>query len=286
MYASYCCGISSFPCSLFETLQHLGGQCSAFYPDKNIYGVPGFSDTKASDFIDLLKKQTFSLEYIPDIINKKITNIEQDTEFFSLNNGEYMAKYIILATGIGDMIPNIPNDISGIDNDFVHFYCIRADLYKGKDIIIAGGGDSAVDFAICMKSIAKSVTIIHRKDELRCDSHKIGKLNDINVKLSHSILSIEKNHKIITDKGTFTADYIIFCYGFRAEPGAIAGLTKLGISFEDDLISVDIDTMQTGNKKIFAIGDAITYKNKKKNLVSCFFEADKAVRMIKLLELQ
>jgi pyruvate/2-oxoglutarate dehydrogenase complex dihydrolipoamide dehydrogenase (E3) component len=109
-------------------------------------------------------------------------------------------------------------------------------------------------------------------------------LSDINVKLLHSIISIEKSHEITTDKGTFVADYIIFCYGFRAEPGAIAGLPELGVFFENDLIAVDINTMQTGNRRIFAIGDAITYKNKKKNLVSCFFEADKAVRMIKLLE--
>jgi thioredoxin reductase (NADPH) len=215
------------------------------------------------------------------VINEKITDIRQDGEFLSLNNEKYMARYIIIATGIGDMLPNVPDNISGVTNDFVQFYCMRTDLYRDKDIIIAGGGDSAVDFAIYIKSTAKSVTIIHRRDKLKCSSHKMNMINGIDLKLSHAILSIEKDHRIITDKGSFTADYIVFCYGFRVEPVDIGGLQNLGVYFENGLIMVDIDTMRAGNDRIFAIGDAVTYANKKKNLVSCFFEADRAVRVIK-----
>jgi thioredoxin reductase (NADPH) len=226
------------------------------------------------------------MRHVPDVINERIIDIKQDGELFFLNNGKYMARHIIIATGIGDMKPNVPSSIPGMNNDFVQFYCMRTDMYKDRDVIIAGGGDSAVDFAIFMKSVAKSVTIIHRKDRLRCDSHKMDMLNDINIKLSHTILSIEEDHRIITDKGVFTTDYIVFCYGFRAEPGMIVGLLNLGVYLENGMISVDINTMQTGSDRIFAIGDAVTYKNKKKNLVSCFFEADRAVRMIQSGELQ
>jgi thioredoxin reductase (NADPH) len=250
-----------------------------------VYGVPGFPDIKAFELIDLLNKQVFSTpSSVPIVINERITSIKQSGEFCTLNNEQYIAKYIIIATGIGNMQPSIPHNISGIDNDFVHFYPTKMDLYKDRDIIVAGGGDSAVDFAICVKSIAKSVTIIHRKDKLRCDSHKINMLDGIDVRLSHSILSIERDHRIITDKADFVADYIVFCYGFRVETGTIDGLSDFGVCFDGGLISVDISTMQTGSDRIFAIGDAITYVNKKKNLVSCFFEADKAVRTIKSME--
>lgn len=286
VYASYCCGISGIDCCLFDTLSCPGGQCTTFYPDKKTYGIPGFLDIKACDFIELLKKQASSFSTIYDLFNEKITKIKKDGAFFVLND-RYIVDYIILATGIGNMKPSIPPGIAGVDrNDgFVQYYCMKADLYKGKDVVIAGGGDSAADFAINISQIARKIILVHRRDKLTCDANKIEilqKLSNVEIKLSHNIISVENNSSVTTDKETFNVDHVVFCYGFRADPNFIDGLSELNIKTDNkNLIAVDLETMQTNVDKVFAIGDAITYKNKKKNIISCFFEADRAVRMIK-----
>lgn len=259
----------------------------AFYPDKKVYGVPGFPDISACDFINSLKSQAASFETTAAVFSEKITQIRFENETFILNS-RYSVKNIILATGIGNMQPNIPSNIIGMDlqeNDgFTQYYCMRMDLYRGKNVIIAGGGDSAADFAINISGIANKVTVIHRREVMTCDNNKlqlIGKIQNIELKLSHNIKAIEAGERIVTDRGVFKADHIVFCYGFRASPDSIGGLEKLGVISENGLIPVDFTTMQTKSDKIFAIGDAVTYKNKKKNIVSCFFEADRAVRIIR-----
>lgn len=291
IYASYCCGVSGFSCVLFDTLSCAGGQCAAFYPDKKVYGVPGIFEILSRDFVGLLKSQASSFDSIDDVFSEKIVSIRKNCDVFSLESkaGEkYRSRNLILATGIGDMIPNMPLHIVGVTSDenssFVQYYCMKMDLYRGKRVIIGGGGDSAADFAINISTIAKNVIIIHRRESLTCDNEKlelIRKIGNIELKLSHGIKAIEAGRKVITDQGEYEADYIVFCYGFRSAPDMISGLEALGVVTENNLICVDFRTMQTGNDRVFAIGDAITYQNKKKNIVSCFFEADRAVRMIR-----
>ncbi len=286
IYASYCCGISGISCMLFETTSCPGGQCVAFYPDKPTYGIPGFSDVLAADFIDNLKKQTEGFSEISRCFCEKIVSITKSDDGFSLNDGKYFAKYIVIATGIGNMVPNIPIDIPGLkrNDDFVQCYCLKMNLYKNKNVIIAGGGDSAADFAINISNIAQKITIIHRRDAMRCDAHKLNIIKqtpNIEIKLNHNILAINNERQVITDHDTFSADYIIFCYGFRSLPSSITGLDVLGVKTDNNYVIADINTMETDATDIFAIGDAVIYPNKKKNIVSCFFEADRAVRMIK-----
>ncbi len=295
IYATYCCGISGLNCCVIDSLSCPGGQCTTFYPDKNVYGVPGMSDMKTSDFIDLLKKQAapFSTR---DFFSHKITEIKKDCDnktFCLLSNSDDViySKNIVLACGIGEMIPNTPSNIKGIssmqDSPFIQYYCMKLDLYKNKDVIIAGGGDSAADFAINIGTIARKIILIHRRDKLTCDHDKLLKLQDLEskgvleFKLSCNIIELNSSKSVITDMGEFQADYIVFCYGFRATPSNILGLKEMGVETENNLIKVDINSMQTHAENIYAIGDAIIYPNKKKNIVSCFFEADRAIRSIK-----
>lgn len=291
IYASYCCGVSGLSCVLFDVLSRSGGQCTAFYPDKKVYGVPGISGVFACDFISLLQDQASSFGTTDNVFNQKIVRVLKEEDVFeiqSASGSKYYADHIILATGIGDMLPNVPSSVEGIDSpeneEFVQYYCMKLDLYRDKEVIIAGGGDSAADFAINISRIAKQVTIIHRRDMMTCDHQKmelIKNIRNINLRLSTNIKAIEDGHKVITDSEVYHPDYIVFCYGFRSSPDTILGLTELGVRKENNLISVDFRTMQTKADKIFAIGDAIIYENKRKNIVSCFFEADRAVRMIR-----
>ena len=294
MYAAYCCGISGIKSCVVESLSCVGGQCSIFYPDKYIYGAPGFNDTtKASDFVNMIRKQAYSSD-TTEFFNRKIEEISFEDGLFSLKSTDFcdiQAKKVVLAIGVGEMIPNIPVNIKDIetlkDSSFVQYYCMKTDLYSDKTVIIAGGGDSAADFAINIANFAKNVVLIHRRDKLSCDESKISALKQLELSgklkmiLSCNITEICDDKTVKTDLSDMFADYIVFCYGFRTNPGAIKGLKDLGVKTEFGLIKVNIDTMQTDSCGIYAIGDAVSYKNKKKNFVSCFFEADRAIRIIK-----
>ncbi|MDR1488772.1 MAG: NAD(P)/FAD-dependent oxidoreductase [Holosporales bacterium] len=282
LYAAYCSLISGLSCIIFDMLPYFGGQCVSFYPNKEVYGVPGMQNITASSLVKRLSKQVFGLDKKPVVFTEKVCDIVKEKEFFLINSGKYTAKKVILATGIGNMQPSIPRNIIGAERSdgFAQYYCMKTDLYKDKFVIVAGGGDSAADFALDISRIAKKVLLIHRKDKLLCEFNKLQMIrgtSNIEIKLSENILNIENDNKVITDKNIYNnIDYIVFCYGFSTTPSSIDGIEIN----ENGLIDVDFLTMETKNPGIYAIGDAIAYKNKKKNIVSCFYEADKAVRMI------
>lgn len=307
LYAAYSCDLAGIDSLLIESLMIPGGQCSALYPEKTMYGTPGFSNIKAKDFIENLKNQCLENSK-KQLFGHKVENISKNSDGFlltarntcSLQEVKISAKYIILTTGIGDMKPNIPSTISGIDeiektSDFIQHYCLNLNLYKDKNVIIAGGGDSAIDFATNISNIAKSVTIIHRRSKFTCEPIKLNniasleKSGKINLVLEHNVFELkeENGKKIVKAKDkeskdkNFETDHIIFCYGFAASSCSLFGLKNFGLKMENNLINVDINTMETSIENCYAAGDVVNYKNKKKNIVPCFFEADRAVRTIK-----
>lgn len=313
LYSAYCCSLANVDCILIESLSVPGGQCSALYPEKKMFGAPGYSDIKAKDFVKILSAQC--LEKVErKLFGYRVETIDSkpDEDLFvlkarsicstscSLNEITIYSKYIIIATGIGDMKPNIPQTISGVENiaknsDFIQFSCLNLSFYKGKTAIIAGGGDSAIDFAIDIAGVAKGVTIIHRRNKFTCEPHKLTNIErlvsigKINLVLENNITElIELNNKrIVKTKDTkqieheFETDHIVFCYGFVASLGNLFGLKDLGLKTDNNLILVDINTMETSIKNCYAAGDIVTYANKKKNIIPSFFEADRAVRSIK-----
>ncbi len=308
LYASYCCSLAGINSILIEALMFPGGQCATIYPEKKVYGTPGFKNIKAKEFINYLSDQI--LEYDnKKFFGYKVETIKKENEIFVINarnncdccNLNINSKYIILATGMGNMKPSIPPTISGLDNlpknsDFVQHYCMKMDLYKNKIVIIAGGGDSAIDFAINITPIAEKVFLIHRRNQFTCEQSKLKDIErmknsrKLTIVLEHNIVQLKEeneNRLVITkDKESkehvFNTDYIVFCYGFLPNcKGSIFGLENFGLEKENNLIKVDINTMETSLKGCYAAGDNVNYINKKKNIVPCFFESDRAVRSIK-----
>lgn len=307
LYATYCCGIAGLDCYLLEALEFPGGQCSTIYPEKKVYGTPGFPNIKAKDFINHLSQQ--ALPYAnKTFFGYKVEKITKKANLFLIEAHNQCdcqklhisTKNVILATGIGDMKPSIPPTIQGIselphDSDFVQHYCMKMDLYKGKKVIIAGGGDSAIDFAINITPIAQEVTLIHRRNQFTCeesklkDIRKLSSSGKLKIVLENNIVELKEDSKrFVITKGKdsqlhiFETDYIVFCFGFLPNcHSTIFELEKLGLEKENNLIKVDINTMETAIKGCYAAGDNIIYPNKKKNIVPCFFEADRAVRSIK-----
>jgi thioredoxin reductase (NADPH) len=305
LYSAYCCGILGLSCCVIDSLPKVGGQCAILYPEKKVYGAPGFVDIKAKDYISCLSNQClpYAKEIFLGLRTQHILRLENGIFRVATSCGrvnlptnsatQIMAKYIILATGIGDMKPNVPINIKGVmelKSDFVQYYCMRLNLYKEKNIVVAGGGDSAVDLSLDIVFVAKKVVLIHRRDKLNCEDHKLSKLKKfvdlgkLDIVLETQILEITENgskRTVITDNTVFETDYIVFCYGFMPSSNLILGLKELGLQEKNNLIEVNINTMETSIEDCYSVGDATTYQNKKKNIVSCFFEADRAVRSIK-----
>ena len=305
MYAAYCCSLMGIGCAVVDELAVPGGQCMALYPEKTVYGVPGYVGVKAKDYVLKLSEQcltTIRHKFFGYRVEKINTTSEnkfgiEARSISACNDGDndirISAQYIILATGIGEMKPNIPVTIKGVSevsksSDFVQFYCLNHALYRGKNVVIAGGGDSAVDFTIDIAPIAKHVTIVHRRENFTCEPHKIVKIQElvnagkIKLEMNQNILELREfagKRYVYTDKKEYTPDHIVFCYGFIANPGSI--VKDLGIETEKNLIKVSLGNMETSVKNCYAVGDAVTYVNKKKNIIPCFFEADRAVRAIK-----
>ncbi|MDR1365284.1 MAG: NAD(P)/FAD-dependent oxidoreductase [Holosporales bacterium] len=308
LYAAYCCGIAGLNCAIIDSFTFPGGQCSALYPEKTVYGVPGFHNVSASYFIDKLAAQCLAFDHT-ELFGHRVESVDIlgdgvfDVQVRNIRQGDNLrihAKTLIIAAGICDMKPNIPRTIDGLaeidsSSDFIQSCRITADVYKGKDIVIAGGGNSAADFAIDIIPIAKSVTLVHRRNELTCDSSKLkqlaaaneaGKLRLVLQSSIAKLVETEHTRSVFVKNAAcneicLNADHIVFCYGFVVQCSSLSWISNLNIDIRNGLISTDVNTMESSVRNCYAIGDIVMYAGKNKNIVSCCFEADRAVRMIK-----
>ena len=302
LYSAYCCGLADIKFCVLDSLMQIGGQCSALYPSKKVYGVPGFVDSTALNFVEKLSEQVFDFSGRFSL-GSTVKNISKDESGVfvieiknSMNELEYVfSRFLIVATGIGDMRPNIVGSIAGLSevaqcSDFVQYYHNNLNLYQSKTVVVAGGGDSAVDFAIDVANFAQKVFIVHRRNKLTCEAfkmailHKLVDSGKVEIKLEEFIVAVDDNEiacSVQTKSMIYYVDHIVFCYGFSASSGIVDGLQNLGIQTDGNIIDVDLNDMGTAVEKCYAVGDVARYANKKKNIVPCFFEADRAVRAIK-----
>jgi thioredoxin reductase (NADPH) len=294
--SSYYSGMFGLSFCMFEALGMVGGQCSSFYPDKMVYGVPGVTGLRGMEFADSLLHQSLS-----DIgsfkLGSQVARIVRTDLGFDLfsESSEFLvsSKFLVLARGVGNMTPIVPSeiDMSCIEEkDFVQYSCISSSLYKDKTVVIAGGGDSAIDFANHISRVAKKVFIVHRGNSLKQSTISLHADQDkLFVMLNKKIVSIKADvsgrHVVVNDNVTgvisvLRPDYIVFCYGFSVNAKGISGLD---LELCNGLINVDIESMETSVRGCYAAGDCVWYANKKKNLISCFYEADMAIRSISRL---
>ena len=281
LYAAYCCGMESLSCIVLESLELPGGQCAAYYGDREIYGVPTAVRMNGKEIVGKLVEQALGFSTTEIMYGVCAHDFKKVDDWFVVND-EFAANFVIFASGAGSMKPNVPNSIIGTDrvDGFVQCYCSNVDAYKNKNVVVAGGGDSAADCAINISRIASSVTLIHRRDRLTCQQCKINavqKVDNIKLMLDTKIQDVSGSKKVITDKGEVVdVDNVIFCYGFASEQCVINGLDL----FDNGLVHVNPITMQSHVENVFAIGDVALYEKKKKGLLSGFSDANRAVQAI------
>jgi len=289
LFAVFESGLLKLKCHIIDALPQPGGQLSELYPKKPIFDIPGFPSVLAGDLVDNLMEQIkqfqpgFTLNEKAETIDK----LEDGTFIVTTNKGtKHHAKAVAIAGGLGSFDPRKPL-IEGIDayeENGVEYFVKDPELFRDKKIVIAGGGDSALDWSIFLADVASEVTLIHRRNEFRgaLDSvekvqelKKLGKINLITPAEVTGIIGDGKVEALEIDregeKSTIETDYFIPLFGLTPKLGAIA---NWGLEIEKNAIKVNnaLD-YQTNIEGIYAIGDINTYPGKLKLILCGFHEA-------------
>lgn len=283
-------GLLKLKCHLIDALPQPGGQCSEIYPKKPIYDIPAYPEILAGDLTDKLMEQCkqfepgFTLGERADTIEKQ----EDGTFIVTTNKGtKHKAPVVAIAGGLGSFEPRKPliDNIADYEDKGVEYMIKEPEMYRGKRVVIAGGGDSALDWSIFLADIASEVTLIHRRNEFRGHLDSVEKVQElksagkINLITPAEITAIYGNNKVESVEVTkeneepfiLETDHFIPLFGLSPKLGPIA---DWGLEIEKNAIKVNnaLD-YQTNIPGIFAIGDVNTYPGKLKLILCGFHEA-------------
>ncbi len=282
-------GLLKLKCHLIDALAQPGGQCSEIYPKKPIYDIPAFPEILAGDLVDNLMKQIqpFQPGFTLGERAQSIQTQEDGTFIVTTNKGtKHHAPIVAIAGGLGSFEPRkppIPN-IASFEDKGVEYIIRDPELYRDKDVVIAGGGDSALDWSIFLTDVASSVTLVHRRNEFRgaLDSvEKVQQLKNqgkIQLITPAEVVGIVGENKlsgvsISQADGVFEkpCDHFIPLFGLAPKLGPIG---DWGLEIEKNAIKVDNSLdYQTNIPGIYAIGDVNTYPGKLKLILCGFHEA-------------
>lgn len=289
LFAVFEAGLLKLKCHIIDALPQPGGQLSELYPKKPIFDIPGFPSVGAQELIDNLMEQIkqfqpgFTLNERAETIDK----LEDGTFIVTTDKGtKHHAKAVAIAGGLGSFEPRKPviEDLNFYEDKGVEYFVRNPEKFRDKKIVIAGGGDSALDWSIFLSDVAKEVTLVHRRNEFRgaLDSvekvqelKKQGKINLITPAEVIRLNGAEHLESLVVNTGnaemTLQADYFIPLFGLTPKLGPIA---NWGLEIEKNAIVVNnaLD-YQTNIEGIYAIGDINTYPGKLKLILCGFHEA-------------
>lgn len=294
LFTAFYGGMRHATVKLIESLPQLGGQLSALYPEKYIYDVAGFPKVRAQQLVNNLKDQmaTFNQNIC---LEQSVEKIEKQTNgIFKLttNKEVHFSKTIIITAGNGAFQPRRLELKNSSQYEGKNLYYFIDDLrqFAGQKVVIFGGGDSAVDWALMLEPIAEKVTIVHRRDKFRAHEHSVQNLQRSKVEIKTpyipaDLLSNSKGDiaqvvlKNVNDKTeeTVKVDAVICNYGFVSSLGPIK---EWGLEISKNSIVVN-SKMETNIPGIYAAGDICTYEGKVKLIACGFGEAPTAVNNAK-----
>ncbi len=287
-------GLLKLKCHLIDALPQPGGQCSELYPKKPIYDIPAYPEILAGDLTEKLLEQCKQFEPGFTLGERAETIEKQEDGFFvvTTNKGtKHQAPVVAIAGGLGSFEPRKPliSNISSFEDKGVAYMIKDPEVYRDKKVVIAGGGDSALDWSIFLSDVASEVTLIHRRSEFRGHLDSVEKVQElknqgkiklitpgevINIVGHHTLDAVvvkEAKVKHIDKEYEIECDHFIPLFGLSPKLGPIA---NWGLDIEKNAIKVDnaLD-YQTNIPGIFAIGDVNTYPGKLKLILCGFHEA-------------
>ena len=292
-------GLLGIKCHILDSLPVVGGQCAELYPDKPIYDIPGIPMCSGQELIDALMQQIEPFDASFHLGEEVLELTPEDDGSFTVKTAKdkcFHTKTIIVAGGVGSFQPRKIR-IEGLE-DFessnVHYRVRDPDQFAGKDIVILGGGDSALDWAVALAEAAKSMTIVHRRPEFRgaqatvdqlmalCDA---GKARFVEGKISAFANDGEKVTSVTIAENSgaeveLPVDALMAFFGLAPKLGPIA---DWGLDLNRKTVNVDTEKFETNIPGVFAIGDINYYPGKKKLILSGFHEAALAAFAAKAL---
>ena len=292
-------GLLGLECILIDNLDKIGGQCSELYPEKPIYDIPGVANQTAQEHVDALLEQIKPFNY-EVFLNERVEKIEEisgeEVSSWRVTTSEkniFEAKSIFIAAGAGSFEPRRPPNIDDPDRYLEKgvSYAVRSkEKYRDKNLLIFGGGDSALDWTVELSDIAKSIKLIHRRDEFRgapnteSQMRELVKEGKIELKTPYVIESLIGEDQIsgVELKNFETkeieeihCDELLFLFGLNKKLGPIS---EWGIDMNNKKISVDTEKFETSTKGIFAVGDINDYPGKLDLILCGFHETTLAVQ--------
>jgi thioredoxin reductase (NADPH) len=289
LFAVFEAGLLKMRCHLIDALPQIGGQLSEIYPQKPIYDIPGYPEVKAQDLVENLMEQakpfkpTFTLGERVDHLDK-----QADGSFIVTTSDKthVHAQVIVIAGGLGCFEPRKPvlENLEKFEGKGITYMVKNPETFRDKKVVIAGGGDSALDWAIYLSKVSSRITLVHRNETFRGTPDSAAKVFDlanqgkIDLILSANLKQVNGNGKLDTvilegklkEEIKLEADYLIPLFGLSPKLGPIA---DWGLSIDKNAIEVDTRDYSTGVERIYAIGDINTYPGKLKLILCGFHEA-------------
>jgi thioredoxin reductase (NADPH) len=293
LFAAFYAGLRQMSVTLIDSLELLGGQLTALYPEKYIYDVAGFPRILAKDLAHNLVEQ--AMQYHPAVrLGEQVQALafDDDRRAYTLrtDRGVLAARSVIVSAGVGAFrpktlpLPNAPE----FEGRGLYYFVRELDALAGKKVLIVGGGDSAVDWANMLAPLAAQLTLIHRRDQFRAHEDSVAKMRQTRARIRtfHELKAIDGNGRIesatIYDNRTgaqerLDVDAVLVNIGFS---NSLGPLREWGLEIEGAQIKVD-GMMQTSRPGVFAAGDICTYPGKLKLIATGFGEACIAVNYAK-----
>ena len=288
LFAVFELGLLDLKCHVIDILDRPGGQCAELYPEKPIYDIPGFPVVTGQELVDNLMKQIapfgaqFHFSQIVNTLQK-----QPDGRFLLTTDADttFLAKVVVIAAGGGSFQAKRPpvEGIEAYEGKSVFYAVRKIDDFRDQDVVVVGGGDSALDWTLNLQPIAHSVTLVHRRDAFKAAPASVNRMKELVMAGKINFL-LGQISKLDGDNGQLTAVHLAMESGEATVPATrmlpFFGLTiklgpvaEWGLQLEESVLKVDTEKFQTSEPGIFAIGDINSYAGKLKLILSGFHEA-------------
>lgn len=289
LYATYYAGFRGLSVTVIDTLPQTGGQMSALYPEKKVFDVAGFPTIRAQTLVDELTKQAALAkpQYLFGHVATTLEEREDQVRVTTDQGTTVIAKAVLITAGIGKFTPRPLPAGTEYEGRGLRYFVPQLDELTDQDVLIVGGGDSAVDWALSLESVARTVTLVHRRDRFRAHEHSVGLLDRSSATVmtpfeihgiagEGAVQSVEVIHTDTATKTTLEVSAVIAALGFKA---ALGPLANWGLQMHGRDIEVD-RTMRTNRQRVFAAGDVCGHEHKVKLISVGFGEAAVAINHI------
>jgi thioredoxin reductase (NADPH) len=292
LFGAFYAGMRTMKTKIIDALSEPGGQLSALYPEKAIYDAPGFPKIIAKDLVANLVEQ--AMQWNPAMcLGERVLGLEQNADgnwVLTTDKGRHLTRTVVIAAGVGAFSPNriAVEGVERFEGNGLVYFVKEKSRFAGKDLLIVGGGDSAVDWAINLHGVAKSITLIHRRDEFRAHESSVNEMRALPIEIltpyevralngNGRIESVVIYHNKTQEEREIPVDYVLANLGFKADIGPIR---EWGLNLEKRGIVVN-NRMETNLPGVYGAGDIVVEEVKMNLIANGYGQAAIAVNVAK-----